>query len=193
MARVIRIPLSLLFVSLAVISAGAQPNNLLQNPSADLNGRSWLANGEATVEEVNGNRCFVVRNGGSFRQDVALPQGPAGQYVVFIGRSLSERVNFDGSVTDLPYLYGYMLAKGEGGKERILDYMQGMLGRPTFANEWVQISGVFKVPEGANKVRFFLNQGLGRGVERDGSAARFDDLALYIIPTAEEAKAIVRR
>ena len=189
MAREIRIPLSLLFLSLSVISASAQSDNLLQNPSADLNGQFWQVKGEATVEEVSGNHCFVVRNGGSFRQDVTLPRGAAGQYVVFIGRGSSERVNADGSVTDLPYLYGYMLAEGEGRKERILDYLQGMLGRSTFANEWVKMSGIFKVPEGASKIRFFLNQGLGRGVERDGSAARFDDVGLYIFPTEEEAKA----
>jgi hypothetical protein len=195
MAREIRIPLSLLFLSLTVISASAQTNNLLQNPSADLDGRSWQAKGAATVEEANGNRCFVVRNGGSFRQDVALPQGAAGQYVVFVGRGSSERVNPDGAVTDLPYLYGYMLAEGGAGgrKEHVLDYLQGMLGRSTFANEWVTMAGIFKVPEGAVKIRFFLNQGLGRGVERDGSAARFDDIGLYIFATAEEAKAFVRR
>ena len=68
-----------------------------------------------------------------------------------------------------------------------------MLGRSTFANEWVKMSGIFKVPEGASKIRFFLNQGLGRGVERDGSAARFDDVGLYIFPTEEEAKAFARR
>lgn len=192
MAKEIRIPLLLLFLSLAVISASAQSDNLLQNPNADLNGQSWQARGEATVEEINGSRSFVVRNGGSFSQDVALPQGAAGQYVVFIGRGSSERVNSNGSITDLPYLYGYML-EGEGSKERILDYLQGMLGRTTFANEWVGMSGVFKVPEGASKIRFFLNQALGRGVERDGSAARFDDLGLYIFPTEKEAKAFVRR
>lgn len=193
MAREIRVPVSLLLLALSVISVSAQSDNLLRNPDADLDTQSWQARGEATVEEVGGNRCFVVRNGGSFSQDVTLPQGAAGQYVVFIGRGSSERVNPDGSVTDLPYLYGYVLAEAGGQKERILDYLQGMLGRSSIANEWVKMSGVFKVPEGASRIRFFLNQGLGRGVERDGSAARFDDVGLYIFPTEKEAKAFARR
>jgi hypothetical protein len=33
-----------------------------------------------------------------------------------------------------------------------------------------------------------LNQALRRGVPHDGSAARFDDLGLYLFPTEEEAK-----
>lgn len=193
MSRKIRVPLSLLFLSLAVMSASAQSDNLLQNPNADLKGQHWQATGEAAVEESNGEHCFVVRNGGSFHQDVTLPQGAAGQYAVLTGRGSSERVNPGGSITDLPYLYGYMLSEGEGGRERVLDYLQGMLGRSTSANEWVVMRGIFKVPEGATKIRFFLNQALRRGDERDGSAARFDDLGLYIFPTRKEARAFARR
>jgi hypothetical protein len=191
--KMLRTSLPSLFLFLAAVSAGAQTENLLRNPQADLGAQHWRVFGQAAIEEINGNPCFVVRNGGSFQQHITLPQGAAGRYVVFTGRGSSERVNPDGSVTDLPYLYGYTIAEGEGGKERILDYLQGMLGRSTFTNEWVQMSGIFKVPEGATKIRFFLNQGLTRGVERNGAAARFDDLGLHIFSTEEEAKAFVRR
>jgi hypothetical protein len=193
--QILRASLSFIFLCLVTIPTNAQTDNLLRNPQADVEAQHWRTSGQVAIEEVNGNRCFVVRNGGSFSQDVTLPREVAGQYVVFIGRGSSERVNPDGSVTDLPYLYGYMLAGDEGRKERVLDYLQGraMLGRSTFANEWVEMSGIFRVPEGATQIRFFLNQGLGRGVERDGSAARFDDVGLYIFPTEEEAKAFVRR
>jgi hypothetical protein len=174
-------------------AAKAQSDNLLQNPNADLEAQSWRTTGRAAVEEFGGDRCFVVRNGGSFYQDVALPKDAAGQYVVFVGRGSSERASPDGIITDQPYLYGYMLGEVEGRRERVLDYLQGMLGVSTFANEWVRMSGVFRVPERASRIRFFLNQGLRLGVDRDGSAARFDDLGLYMFPTEEEAGEFSRR
>ena len=189
----IRPVLPLLWVLLGVTIAGAQPANLLQNPSADLNAQHWRATGQASVEEVNGNRGFVVRNGGSFHQDVTLPAGAAGQYIVLIGRGSSERINPDGAITGLPYLYGYMLAPEDATGGRILAYLQGqrMLGSATRKDEWVQMWGVFRVPEGAGRVRFFLRQAERRGVEHNGSAARFDDLGLYTFPTEEAAKAFV--
>lgn len=58
-------------------------------------------------------------------------------------------------------------------------------------NEWVQLSGIFKVPEGANTIRFFLRQAERKGVPHNGSAARFDDLGLYLFATKEEAESFV--
>src|ERR1044072_1468729 len=95
----LRLRASLLFplLCLAAVSAGAQTDNLLQNPKADLGAQHWRAFGQAAVEEVNGERVFVVRNGGHFLQDVDLPQGAAGQYALLIGRGSSERINSDGA------------------------------------------------------------------------------------------------
>ena len=179
-----------LFFCLATISTDAQTDNLLQNPKADLEAQHWRAFGQAAVEEVNGDRHFVVRNGGYFLQDVTLPEGAAGQYAVLIGRGSSERINPDGAITGLPYLYGYMMAPGRPDGGRILAYLQGqqMLSSATLAGEWVKMWGVFKVPEGTGRIRFFLNQASRRGVPHNGSAARFDDLGLYLFPTEGEAK-----
>lgn len=172
----------------------AQATNLLRNPDASAQSASWRANGEATVERDAGNNfCFVVRNGGSFIQDVELPNGAAGQYAVLIGRGSSERINADGAITGLPYLHGYMMEKGRPDRKEILDYLQGqdMRSRSTIMNEWVQLSGIFKVPEGANTIRFFLRQAERKGVPHNGSAARFDDLGLYLFATKEEAESFV--
>lgn len=38
---------------------------------------------------------------------------------------------------------------GKGVSSAFLDYLQVMLGVSTFADEWVRMGGVFKVPEGA--------------------------------------------
>lgn len=175
----------------------AQATNLLINPDAGAQTAFWRAIGEATIERVTANNlCFVVRNDGSFFQDVKVSEEAAGQYAVFIGRGASERINPDGAITGLPYLYGYMMqkggARGPHGKE-ILDYLQGqqMRSRSAIPNEWVQMWGIFKVPEGTNTIRFFLKQAERMGVPQNGSAAWFDDLGLYLFATKEEAEAFV--
>jgi hypothetical protein len=172
----------------------AQATNLLRNPDASAQSASWRAYGEATVEPTTGNNlCFVVRNGGYFLQDVELPKEAAGQYAVLIGRGSSERINADGAITGLPYLYGYMMEKGRPDRKEILAYLQGqeMRSRSVIKGEWVQLSGVFEVPEGTNTIRFFLNQAERKGVPHNGSAARFDDLGLYLFATKEEAENFV--
>jgi len=173
----------------------AQSTNFLRNPDADLGEASWRASGEATVETIEGNPCFVVRNGGSFFQDVELPDGAVGQYAVFIGRAASERINDDGKITGLPYLYGYMMEEEKPGGGRILAYLQSqqMLASPRTKDQWVNIKGYFKVPEKTKRIRFFLNQALHRDVPHNGSAARFDNLGLYLVVTREEAEALVQR
>ena len=185
-----RASLPLLFLCLAAVPTNAQTGNLLQNPKADLDAQHWRAFGQAAVEEVNGNRCFVLSNGGYFLQDVILPEGAVGQYAVLIGRGSSERINPDGAITGLPHLYGYMMAPGEPNGGRIIAYLQGqqMRSSATLVGEWVKMWGIFRVPEGTSRIRFFLSQALRQGVPHNGSAARFDDLGLYLFPTEEEAK-----
>jgi hypothetical protein len=163
----------------------AQPENLLQNPKADAGLDHWRVFGNASIEESSpGNPCFVVRNKGSFSQEVLLPVD-IGQHVLMIGRVSSERINEDGAITGLPYLYGYMLESDR----RILEHLQGqnMLCSAKIANEWVWAWGIYQIPTGTAKLRFFLNQAERNGVPQDGSAARFDDLGLYIFDTKEEA------
>lgn len=186
----LRTSLTFLLLCLATTAADAQTDNLLQNPNADLEGQHWRAFGQASIEEVGGNRRFVVRNGGYFVQDAVLPEGAAGQYAVLVGSGSSERINSDGAITGLPHLSGYMLAPGRPDGGLVLAYLQGQRMRctATFVGEWVKMWGVFKVPEGTRSVRFFLNQASRRGVPQNGSAARFDDLGLYLFPTEAEAE-----
>ena len=173
-----------MFIVFAASTAHAQPYNFLLN-------QSWQSKGDATIEKIEENNCFVVRNGGSFHQEVALPGDAAGQFIVFLGQGSSERIHSDKSITDLPYLYGHILDTGIKRNERILSYLQGMLGRSSGTKDWVTMSGIFKVPENASRVRFFLNQASARGMEHDGSAARFFDVGMYLFPTEEGAKLFV--
>lgn len=179
----------------AVVCNG-QSRNLLQNPNADLGAEFWRASGDATVEPGTGNDlCFVLRNGGHFFQDVPLPDDAAGQYLVLIARGASQRINDDGAITGLPYLYGYMMEEGPPNGGRVLAYLQGprMLADTQIRDEWVDMWGIFQVQEKTKRIRFFLNQALRQGVPHNGSAARFDNLGLYVFATKEEAEIFVNQ
>ena len=192
---------SLIFRGLMILSVfvsgasihNAQYRNLLENPNADQELKRWRAFGEATVEVSTGNNsCFVVRNGGYFFQDVLLTDDAVGQYAVLIGRGASERINDNGAITGLPYLYGYMM---EEKGDSVLAYLQGqqMLANTRMRDEWVDMWGIFRVPEKTKRIRFFLNQALRNGVPHNGSAARFDNLGLYLFAVKEDAEAFVRQ
>lgn len=183
------------FIGGAIVCNG-QSRNLLQNPNADLGVEFWRAFGEAAVESGSGtNLCFVVRDGGYFFQDVLLPDDAVGQYLVLMGRGASERINDDGAITGLPYLYGYMMEAGPPSGGKILAYLQGqrMLARTKIRDEWVDLWGIFQVPEKTKRVRFFLNQALRGGIPHNGSAARFDNLGLYLFARKEDAEAFVEQ
>jgi hypothetical protein len=167
---------------------GRSPSNLLQNPGAESGTDHWRVSGDGSVEDWGINRCFVVRNKGTLHQDVSLPQGSAGKYALLIGRASTERVEPDGVITGLPYLYGMMLPAEKG---RILEYLQGqqMRAQPSAPGEWVKVWGIFRIPEKAVRLSFFLQQGERRGVPQNGSAARFDDLGLFVFASEDEARA----
>jgi hypothetical protein len=186
--------LSLTILTLA-INAHSQTDNLLHNSNADEGINHWRGYGNAIVEETaDGRLCFVIRNGGYFLQDAVLPEGSVGKYAVLIGRAASERINPDGAITGLPNLYGYMLEKASLQGGIIKAYLQtgDMLCRANRENEWVTVWGIFQVPPETGAIRFFLNQALRKGVPHNGSAARFDDLGLYLFDTEKEANAFVK-
>jgi hypothetical protein len=64
---------------------------------------------------------------------------------------------------------------------------------PTRENEWGPMFGIFRVPQGSGTIRFFLNQAERRDMPQNGSAARFDDLGLYLFATEEDARAFAIR
>lgn len=184
----------LFFVSLLLsgVCAAQQYTNLLKNPDGSAQTEFWQPYGDVTVEQLaDSNFCFVVRNGGHFYQDVELPRPSDGMYALLIGRAESERINSDGSITGLPYLYGYMMEKGRPDRKEIRKFLQGpqMVGRSASTDEWVKISGIFKVPERTTTIRLFIDQAERSADPQNGSAARFNNLGLYLFATKEEAEA----
>lgn len=175
-------------------SAFAQTGNLLRNPGGDEGSEHWRTFRDAKVEQCPaGGRCFVLRGGGYFIQDVAIPEDAVGQFALLTGRAHIERIITDGSLTELPSLYGYMMNSGDPSGGRIYAYLDGphMRGSANSYNNWTQLWGVFRVKPGTGRIRFFLQQAGQKGIVYNGAATRFDDLGLYIFPTEAEARAVV--
>jgi hypothetical protein len=191
--RITRYAALLFWLGLSAVSTNAQ-TNLLRNPNADEGAGYWRTYGQAKVEQTSdGNWRFVVRNGGHFWQDASLPEDSAGEYALLIGRASSERINSDGAITGLPYLYGYMM-KGDPSLGRINSYLQGQRMRceAVKPNQWVTVWGIFEVPPGTGAIRFSLDQAERKGVPQNGSAAWFDDLGLYLFSSEAEGNAFVQ-
>jgi len=185
--------LILICLLFAATTVGAQ-TNLLLNPNADSEAENWRVSGQATVEEFDGDKVFVVRNQGSFSQEVNLTKSDIGKFALLIGRGSSEQINADGAITGLPYLYGYMMDSINPKGSKIYDYLQGqqMRARASYQDEWVTMYGIFRVPEKTGAIRFYLNQAERKYVPQNGSAARFDNLGLYLFETEEDALQFVK-
>jgi hypothetical protein len=185
---------SILICLLLIATTVRAQTNLLLNPNADSKAENWRVSGQATVEEFNGDKVFVVRNKGEFVQDVNLTQSDIGKFALLIGRGSSERINDDGAITGLPYLYGYMMDSSIPRGSRIYAYLQGqqMRARSSYQDEWVTMFGIFRVPEGTGAIRFFLSQAERKNVLQNGSAARFDNVGLYLFETEEDALKFVK-
>jgi hypothetical protein len=168
-------------------SAYAQAANLIKNPSAEEGADGWEISGAAIVEKtIDGNPHFVIRNHGTFSQDVRLPEKSTGKFALLIGRLEADKR------TGLPYLYGYVLASANSKSGLIRDFLQSktMFYSGATEKEWAVSWGIFKIPSGASSIRLLMMQS-GPGALEDGATARFDDLGLYIFATQQEANTFV--
>jgi len=169
--------ISLILLSSCGGNGVPSPDNLLLNPNAEEGLDYWTSSGDAFIDDNYGTTSsFSLRNGGSFLQDVPI-DNENGQFALLIGCVASEYVHPDGAITDLPYIYGYMMRD----QSSIDAYLRGqrLNGEGISVNEWSTAWGVFEVPSTTIKVRFFLNQASMSGVPYSGSAAYFDKLGLF--------------
>lgn len=194
--KTIYIPiLSLLCFWCSQTAVTAQSTNILHGPFADEYLDSWTAYGDAVIEEVNGNRCFVLRDGGLFWQDIELPEDSFGKFILIIGFVSSEKINTHGITTGLPYLYGYMMPENteNANSAEIFAYLQftDVFNSINIENEWVMQWEIFPVQDNARRLRLFLSQAETRGVPHNGSASRFDDLGVYVFSSVAQARLYV--
>jgi hypothetical protein len=174
----------------------AQTTNMLDNPFADELADYWTAQGDAVIETVDGNPCFVLRNGGYFAQEIILPANAGGKYLLLAGLVSSDRIHTVGSITGLPYLYGYIMDRDSvmwATGQDINNYLEvsHLLSSRGISDEWTVMWGIFSVPEDTGNTVLFLKQAEQRGDPLDGSAARFDDLGVYLFSSVTEAQTFV--
>lgn len=166
-----------------------ESRNLLTNPTADSGTTSWNGNGtRGTATMASGKTTFYIQStaatSANFYQDVTLPSGVTGKYLVFIGYGRTA-LAVPSSITRHPYLYGHEM----NASNTILTYLQGqnMLHTAT-TGRWQTMSGIFQISTGATKIRFFMNQASQVGDPPDNTRASFDDLGLVLFDTLAEAQ-----
>ncbi|MDX1565309.1 MAG: WD40 repeat domain-containing protein, partial [Phycisphaeraceae bacterium] len=158
--------------------------NLLLNPAADQKHHFWKRRGLAYVlEQTRGNRCFGIRAGGSFWQDVKL-QDAAGKRLLIIGRLSAEKITPD-TRHGLPYLFGTFHGGPQGEKQANLIDAKHMFCTAKRPKQWTVAWGAFEIPEGVDRVRVYLNQAVVQGEARYG--AYFDDVGVYLFETDQQA------
>ena len=174
----------------AVAMQAQHPQNLVRNGDASAGLNEWDSRGAVTIEGTGPQTHFVIRNEGRLTQVIDLSPSATRHFVAVVGRGASDRVNENGSITGLPTLYGLF---GDTSGKYFLGYLtnQQMLARPRRAGDWVLMSGAFEVPDGTRRLFLHLNQASRRGDAQNGSAARFDDIGVFLFPTEAQARALI--
>jgi hypothetical protein len=173
--------LILICVLFATTIVGAQTNLLIDEKDIS-KPENWCARGrgEATIEEINGDKVFVVPKDSWFRQDVKVNDAAIGKYALFIGLVSSERAASDKPIPVLPYIYVWIFNPGKAMRG------QKLSNDAKSKNEWVVIYGIFPVEKEANLIRFFLYQSESNDASYNDST-RFKNVGLYLFETEEDA------
>lgn len=181
--------ISFIFALLQVVQVFSQ-ENLVKNPNAEEDTKYWKSSGNAKIETFDSSKAFVLRYGGSFMQDVLLPINSGGKYVLMIGIGSSNRVFKDFIITDHPYIYGYLMKQTMPNGGEIFTYMLGQntLWESKVIDEKRCMWGVYEIADEADRVRLFLNQAERKGIPKNGSVARFDNVGIFILD--DETKAL---
>jgi hypothetical protein len=188
---------SMPFVALLLITYSfaaetrAQTANLLRNPAAAEGTRYWRTFKGAAVEEWNGERVFVLRDGGYFIQDVILSKGSVGKYAVFTASGPGDAEGGAARAVP-PCLSGYMMNAGAADGGRIYAYLNGqrMCHTAGAADGSGRAWGIFRVPEGTERIRFFIQQPR-QGGEQIGAASLVKSVGLHLFSSEAEARTFV--
>lgn len=169
------------------------------------NGSVWRSFGQVT----NSDPLFEIRQkditnpNAHFMKDIPITKESAGQAAMFISYTNAEKLqsNGDGTrksdITGLPYLYGYFFDMKEHKNGRMMEHISEYLQGPTMRhqgmcdNEWKVSYGLFQIPQGTVKTRFFLKQASRKGTEKDGRAAWFYKPNFLVVSTMADAKKVV--
>lgn len=173
--------LILICLLFAATTVGAQTNLLIDEKDIS-KPVYWKARGEATIEEINGDKVFIVREDSFFKQDVEVTDAVVGKFALLIGLVSSERAkSVDKPITGLPYIYVYLFVPGKAIEG------QKLSNDAKSKSEWDVIYGIFPVQKEIGVMRFYLYPSGSNDGSYNGSAARFKKVGLYLFETEKDA------
>ncbi|MFC2095031.1 hypothetical protein ACFLSW_01135 [Candidatus Bipolaricaulota bacterium] len=163
------------------------PENLVLNPDASLGTQHWTVyTADAFVQSDSGNPTFTSRNGAYMWQIVDISQVP-GAYAVLMGITATQTI----AVNGMGHLHGdFRDAANPGTAIGYLD-SNDMYSRSNIPNEWVVLAEYFPIPIGTGSVSIMLDASDLPGQPRDGAVTWFDDIALYVVDSEQEAQEII--
>lgn len=183
-----------LVVALLLAQTAAGYRNLVVNGGAGERTDGWgTSPTNADVEDCgNRNNCFVVRRMGGFVQDFRLPLYRKGDLALAVGFVRAERLTLDTGITDRPNLHVTFMNQDQ---TRIL-YTKRLVSLATgiytgSSPDWQRVWTAFEIPDGAAWGTLRLSLGSRKGIEQDGSRGWFDDVAVFVVPSEDDARSIV--
>ncbi len=176
----------LLLLATIPMSVSAQTVPFYGNILPRLSDSGWTVSGAASVAK-NGLTATIeetATKSGTIYTDISV-KNTAKSYALLIAYTKAEDVRDNGDITGLPYIYGYFMDKN--GK--ILSYLQkeNMRYSGTTDGVWDVSNGVFEMPAGTVKIRYFLKQGSRKGTVKDGRDATFAKPGVYLFDRGVQA------
>jgi hypothetical protein len=144
-------------------------SNKLVNPDATSGFSGWTTWETPTVEEVDGDSRFVLRQEGShIHQDIDLSEYAgridAGLVTVTITGDL--KAEDTGVREGFPYLYGYLFGT-ENDEDHINTYMTTNAVK---VGDWTHVAMTYPLPQHTRKARVFMQRSGVQGVDDQNTA-----------------------
>ncbi len=169
--------------------------NYAKNPNATQGDKEWKTKGEITIEERGpGDPCFAIRRAGMLWQDFPIPPSE-GKTILLVARVMPEKVGTDNLRGGLPHLNAYLMSAKEEGRihhEMRRNETPTLVGEGQTDNLWSTAWGAAKIPADVGSVRLFLTETAALEGQ-PASAARFDDVGVFILNSEAEAVSFVGR
>jgi hypothetical protein len=185
-------PLLYVVVSIAICgctfdSGSTKGYNHLSNPTGEDELESWTSSGEVSIAEDEDTVSFRTADRLDERaylyQDVSIANAGSENYLCLISTVYGEPDS--AAITELPYVYGYLLDRDEN----IVTYLQqDTCIHDGSADDWIIVYGIFEVPESARSARVVLKQAYQDGTPPAGEYARFRDADIRVFGSQEEAE-----
>ena len=139
------------------------------------------------VEDESRFSEYYLINGANLSQDVKLPLGSAGKFLVLAGYVMTEGQEYP--TWDHSNLWSYFM-----DETYFIEYptrRSNTISNSLGAGFWNPQWGIFPIPEGITNIRLFMDIHWNEWDDPAGVTGYFDDLEIRVFATQEEAGAFV--